>query len=196
MASSDNSATQKSLQGKSSKSPYAPKTEVPSLKMEMDHQEKELLDIIEGTTVAYRKKGPQIRDNENFIAPGDEYITLPQPSLLTPTHQPTPRSHLNLYQQIPSHHEQSQPPIQQFQPPLPAQTDVHRPIENAEHHQQTATSMKPAQHINPSLINRRNHWESDEITAFRPTPQPPIQSAQSHNMIVYPWDDYADLPPR
>ncbi|RKF81355.1 hypothetical protein GcM1_183011 [Golovinomyces cichoracearum] len=26
----------------------------------MDHQEKELLEIIEGTTVAYRKKGPQV----------------------------------------------------------------------------------------------------------------------------------------
>ncbi|RKF53326.1 hypothetical protein GcM3_219005 [Golovinomyces cichoracearum] len=201
MASSDNSATQKSSQGSSSRSPHAPKTEGPSLKMEMDHQEKELLEFIEGTTVAYMKKGPQvfllehwnkeavpnedsssvaitslamafvadwdsipevygpsvvydeiidyfghwteamfekiaspykqtfgeafkrrgfkkdrlsvskwiikICDDENFIAPGDEHIKLSQPSLLTPTHQPTPPSHLNRYQQTPSHHEQS-----------------------------------------------------------------------------------------
>ncbi|RKF57512.1 hypothetical protein GcC1_188049 [Golovinomyces cichoracearum] len=99
----------------------------------------------------------RIRDDENFIAPGDEHIKLPQPSLLIPTHQPTPPSHLNRYQQTPSHHEQSQPPLQRFQPPLSAQTDFHHPIENAVYHHQTATSMQPAQHNNPSLTNRRNH---------------------------------------
>ncbi|RKF77045.1 hypothetical protein GcM1_222013 [Golovinomyces cichoracearum] len=236
MSSSDNSATQKSSQGCSSRSPHAPKTEGPSLKIEMGHQKKKGLQVLflehwnkeavlneDSSSVAitsfamafvvdwdsipevyspsavydrlidyfghwteamfekfaspYKQTFGEaikirgfkkdrlsvskwiikIRDDENFIAPGDEHITLPQPSLLTPTHQPTPPSHLNRYQQTPLHYEQSQPPIQRFQPPLSAQTYFRRPIENAEHHQQTATSMQSAQHNNPSLANRRNH---------------------------------------
>ncbi|TQS34293.1 hypothetical protein Golomagni_05329 [Golovinomyces magnicellulatus] len=56
--------------------------------------------------------------------------------------------------------------------------------------------MQLAQHSNPFFTNLRNHWESNENTAYRPTPKPPVQSTQPHNMIVYSWDDYMDLPPR
>ncbi|RKF83843.1 hypothetical protein GcM1_153010 [Golovinomyces cichoracearum] len=66
MAGSDNPATQKSSQGSSSRSPHVPKIEGPSLKLGTDHKEKELLEIIESTTVAYRKKVPQILNLEHW----------------------------------------------------------------------------------------------------------------------------------
>ena len=58
------------------------------------------------------------------------------------------------------------------------------------------TPIHLAQQNNLFSTGRRDHWQSDENTAYLPIPQPPVQSTQSDYRIVYSWDDYADLSTR
>ncbi|TQS36727.1 hypothetical protein Golomagni_02814 [Golovinomyces magnicellulatus] len=146
--------------------------------------------------ISMRKWIIEIRDDENFIPPGDESETIPQQSLLTPVHEPTLPPHLHQDQLSTSNPVHSQLPVQQSQSPLPAQAEVHNLIKNAEHYQRTINLMQPAQHSSRFFTSHRNHWESDDNIPYRPLPQPPVQSTQSQNLMVYSWDDYADLPPR
>ncbi|TQS36728.1 hypothetical protein Golomagni_02813 [Golovinomyces magnicellulatus] len=60
MAGSENSILQRSPRIDSSQSPHAPEAEGSPFKVAMYRQEKELIEIIEGTIVAYRKKGTQV----------------------------------------------------------------------------------------------------------------------------------------
>ena len=66
MASSQEFPGQKSLSENSPETLYTPKAEGLLSNMDSDHQEKVLLDFTEGTTVAYRKKGPQVLSLEHW----------------------------------------------------------------------------------------------------------------------------------